>query len=64
MRFIECHDAKTNNRMLIPILQILSIREPCNAKYVFVETFCDKKNDSYGIYIKESYAEIKTKLNI
>ncbi len=64
MRFIECHDAKTNNLLLIPISQIISIRELSNAKCVFIETFFDKKSDSYGFYIKESYAEIKTKLNI
>lgn len=63
MKFIECHEEKTNIRVLIPYDKILSISENENGT-AFIETHIDIDGNGVGFNTKELYAHLVLKLKI
>lgn len=63
MKFIECHEEKTNIRVLIPYDKILSICENDDGT-AFIETHIDIDGNGVGFNTKEFYAQLVLKLKM
>ena len=61
MKFIECHEEKSNIKVLIPYDKILSICENENGT-AFIETHIDEDGNGIGFDTTEPYAVIKLQL--
>lgn len=59
--FIEVTGRKDGDKLLVSVGVIKSVASDDNGSYI--ETYYDEKHGSRGVFVRESYDEIKAKLN-